>query len=44
LKAFDRAFWLRNYKDPDNNMYKQCKEGCPFKDPQSTTSFKKEWF
>eukprot|EP01080_Neovahlkampfia_damariscottae_P006600 gene6600-10763_t len=42
LKSFDRAFWLRHFKLPDEKKYIPHK--CPFKDPTVTTSFKKEWF
>eukprot|EP00761_Pharyngomonas_kirbyi_P006788 gb/GECH01006796.1/.p1 GENE.gb/GECH01006796.1/~~gb/GECH01006796.1/.p1 ORF type:complete len:423 (+),score=90.25 gb/GECH01006796.1/:1-1269(+) len=65
LKSFDRAFWLRHYKMPDDDRFKPLErcieeevEGgnfsydddpmeqreCPFKDPQVTMSFKKDWF
>eukprot|EP01027_Heterolobosea_sp_BB2_P008201 GEZU01012162.1.p2 GENE.GEZU01012162.1~~GEZU01012162.1.p2 ORF type:complete len:103 (-),score=25.62 GEZU01012162.1:76-384(-) len=50
LKSFDRAFWLRSYKFPEEEAY-ACERGgpkqsvlCPFSDPQETMSFKKEWF
>jgi hypothetical protein len=42
LKSFDRAFWLRHFKLPDDKKFTPHK--CPFKDPTVTTSFKKEWF
>jgi len=50
LKSFDRAFWMRHFKFP-NNMQFRCIEkkgeddddmecACPFKDPQETGSIK----
>lgn len=47
LKAFDRAFWVRNLKEPDNPNYcSSVKEGpdsqktaCPFGDPMTTGTF-----
>jgi hypothetical protein len=44
LKSFDRAFWLRNFKNPEDQTYQASPLCCPFKDPTVTTSFKKEWF
>jgi len=48
LKSFDRAFWLRHFKHPDDKQFVPLGGGnptqCPFKDPTCTTSFKKEWF
>lgn len=48
LKSFDRAFWLRHFKHPDDKQFIPLGGGnptkCPFKDPTCTTSFKKEWF
>jgi len=48
LKSFDRAFWLRHFKLPDDKQFIPLGGGnptqCPFKDPTCTTSFKKEWF
>lgn len=43
LKSFDRAFWLRHWKDKNNPQYMPNEE-CPFQDPEVTMSFKKEWF
>lgn len=37
LKAFDRAFWLRYFKSPDNEKYKPF--NCAFEDPRQTKSF-----
>lgn len=36
LKSFDRAFWVRNFKDPTNEMFQPHK--CPFDDPRTTKS------
>jgi len=48
LKSFDRAFWLRHFKLPEDKTFIPLGGGnptqCPFKDPTCTTSFKKEWF
>jgi len=48
LKSFDRAFWLRHFKHPEDKTFIPLGGGnptqCPFKDPTCTTSFKKEWF
>jgi len=48
LKSFDRAFWLRHFKLPEDKQFIPLGGGnptqCPFKDPTCTTSFKKEWF
>lgn len=43
IKSFDRAFWLRHWKDKNNAQFKPNEE-CPFQDPEVTMSFKKEWF
>eukprot|EP01027_Heterolobosea_sp_BB2_P013566 GEZU01019558.1.p1 GENE.GEZU01019558.1~~GEZU01019558.1.p1 ORF type:complete len:180 (+),score=52.18 GEZU01019558.1:188-727(+) len=53
LKSFDRAFWLRHYKNKDDENYMPlypenarnldvCE--CPFGDPQQSMSLKKDWF
>lgn len=42
LKSFDRAFWLRHYKHPEDETYKP--HECFFNDPNSTASIKSEWF
>jgi hypothetical protein len=34
LKAFDRGFWLNNYRNEE--IAKQAVEGCPFNDPSQT--------
>lgn len=44
LKSFDRAFWLRHFKHPNDKKYTPHSKKCPFKDPTQTASFKKEWF
>eukprot|EP01080_Neovahlkampfia_damariscottae_P007276 gene7276-11594_t len=51
LKGFDRAFWLRHYKEPTNENFIPFHDknsespNCPFEDPKSTKSFGKgEWF
>eukprot|EP00761_Pharyngomonas_kirbyi_P006787 gb/GECH01006795.1/.p1 GENE.gb/GECH01006795.1/~~gb/GECH01006795.1/.p1 ORF type:complete len:424 (+),score=111.40 gb/GECH01006795.1/:1-1272(+) len=70
LKSFDRAFWLRHFRNPNNDGFKpleKCIEGeensdtdsdelsdiddddsqtqkCPFNDPNTTASLKKEWY
>ena len=36
LKAFDRAFWIRYFKDPHNSTYTQ--HQCPYEDPRITKS------
>ena len=40
LKAFDRAFWLRHIKYPENDKYPPKTDNdnciCPFKDPHDT--------
>lgn len=40
LKSFDRAFWLRHYKNDKDEKYACCDppRNCPFGDPQSTFS------
>lgn len=38
LKSFDRAFWLRHYKDMSNTIY-QSDTHCPFEDPKNTLSY-----
>lgn len=43
LKSFDRAFWLRHYKNEMDKHCKQCQDGCPFGDPKGT-SLPKDWF
>lgn len=40
LKSWDRAFWLRHYKDKDNKNY--LAKDCAFGDPQNTLSFNLE--
>lgn len=48
LKAFDRAFWLRHFKQPKEDVHKPQYGGpynelmCPFKDPLSTATFMKQ--
>lgn len=48
LKSFDRAFWLRHYKSPEDPKYKPLEDDndseCPFRDPQVTLSLKRDWF
>lgn len=44
LKSFDRAFWLRHWKDKTDARFIPIEAGCPFQDPEQTTSLKKEWF
>ena len=51
MKSFDRAFWLRHFKTPENKLYQPKQSeikgicGCPFDDPVSTNSLGgKEWF
>jgi hypothetical protein len=43
LKSFDRAFWLRHYRDRNNKNYIPHYEDeqlmCPWGDPASTKSF-----
>eukprot|EP01080_Neovahlkampfia_damariscottae_P001184 gene1184-10698_t len=43
LKSFDRAFWLRHYRDKKNADWQPLKEEgkqcCPFGDPEETRSF-----
>jgi len=45
LKAFDRAFWLRHFKQPKDDAHKPLYGGpynellCPFKDPLATSTF-----
>lgn len=50
LKSFDRAFWLKFYRDKKNKEYwakdpeddKDC--GCPFDNPEKTRSLCSEWW
>jgi hypothetical protein len=49
LKSFDRAFWLRHYRDKSNDEWKPLKEEdllcCAFGDPEQTRSFGgMDWF
>ena len=43
LKAFDRAFWARHLKDPNNLKYEAKQQGlgseCPFGDPTVSQSY-----
>lgn len=43
LKSFDRAFWLRHFKHPDDPKFLPDPH-CPLGDPTVTTSFRREWF
>ena len=49
LKAFDRAFWLKYFRDPSNkdahpslNEDHEC--SCPFGDPERSKSLLSEWW
>lgn len=49
LKSIDRAFWLRYYREKNNEEYCPCKDGqkliCPFGDPINTKTFAgQDWF
>jgi hypothetical protein len=44
LKSFDRAFWLRHFKNPEDKKFQQHEKECPFKDPTITASIKKDWW
>eukprot|EP01027_Heterolobosea_sp_BB2_P012997 GEZU01018789.1.p1 GENE.GEZU01018789.1~~GEZU01018789.1.p1 ORF type:complete len:127 (-),score=12.97 GEZU01018789.1:62-442(-) len=45
LKSFDRAFWLRHFRDKQNPRFAPLDEdSCPFGDPQTTLSMKRDWF
>eukprot|EP00818_Percolomonas_sp_WS_P001066 CAMPEP_0117450468 /NCGR_PEP_ID=MMETSP0759-20121206/8483_1 /TAXON_ID=63605 /ORGANISM="Percolomonas cosmopolitus, Strain WS" /LENGTH=562 /DNA_ID=CAMNT_0005242989 /DNA_START=300 /DNA_END=1988 /DNA_ORIENTATION=+ len=42
LKSFDRAFWLRHFKDANHEQFKPCI--CPFGDPRISGSIVSSWF
>lgn len=39
LKSFDRAFWLRHFKNLKEEIFKPSPNGCPFDDPRKTKSY-----
>ncbi|KAF0972599.1 hypothetical protein FDP41_008848 [Naegleria fowleri] len=44
LKSFDRAFWLRYYKNKKSDDFKPCSNGCPFSDPATSGSIMENFF
>lgn len=44
LKSFDRAFWLRYYKNKKSEEFKPCSSGCPFSDPATSGSIMENFF
>ncbi|KAG2373290.1 hypothetical protein C9374_012279 [Naegleria lovaniensis] len=44
LKSFDRAFWLRYYKNKKSEDFKPCSNGCPFSDPATSGSIMENFF
>ena len=44
LKSFDRAFWLRYFKNKKSEAFKPCTEGCPFSDPTQSGSILENFF
>jgi hypothetical protein len=42
LRSFDRAFWLKHFKDSENEIYKPC--NCPYQDPSNNINCFKKFF
>eukprot|EP00817_Percolomonadidae_sp_ATCC50343_P006001 CAMPEP_0117430182 /NCGR_PEP_ID=MMETSP0758-20121206/9702_1 /TAXON_ID=63605 /ORGANISM="Percolomonas cosmopolitus, Strain AE-1 (ATCC 50343)" /LENGTH=368 /DNA_ID=CAMNT_0005217907 /DNA_START=365 /DNA_END=1468 /DNA_ORIENTATION=+ len=43
LKSFDRAFWLRHYKNPDEKRWAPHVDGCAFMDPNVTKTMCRQY-